>query len=154
MLPAHNKTVTSPGAFRYGKNGRIKRTHLPAAAGGGRLLLAKRAKEPGKGKWSLPGGAIEPGETVYDAARREALEECSVNIQIERVLDAADIIVKDERGRIVYHYVIIDLLARYAGGELKAGSDAADCGWFTPAEVAGMDITPTLRTMLKKHGMI
>lgn len=120
----------------------------------GRILMVKRAKEPNKGKWSIPGGGIELGETIYEAAKREVREECSIEIEIERVLDSADNIVRDERGCIKYHYVIIDLLARYAGGEMKAQSDAEECGWFTPEELAGLDITPTLRAMLERQGMI
>jgi ADP-ribose pyrophosphatase YjhB (NUDIX family) len=116
--------------------------------------MVKRAKEPNKGKWSIPGGGIELGETVYEAARREVREECSIEIEIERVLDSADTIVRDKRARIKYHYVIIDLLARYTGGEIKAQSDAEECGWFTPEELAGLDITPTLRAMLEGQGII
>ena len=81
-------------------------------------------------------------------------EECSVKIEIMRVLDAADNIVRDTDGRIRYHYAIIDLLANYIGGDLKAQSDAQECGWFTPEEVAGMDITPILRAMLEQQGII
>ncbi len=120
----------------------------------GKILLVRRAKEPNKGKWSIPGGAIELGETIYEAAAREVLEECSIKIEIERILDAAENIVKDGNGRIRYHYVIIDLLAKYVSGELKAQTDAAACGWFTPEEVAAMDITPTLRAMFLRQGII
>ncbi|OGN98609.1 MAG: hypothetical protein A2Y89_03695 [Chloroflexi bacterium RBG_13_51_18] len=120
----------------------------------GKILLVKRANEPNKGMWSIPGGAIELGETIYQAAAREVLEECSIKIEIERLLDTAENVVKDRNGRIRYHYVIIDLLARYAGGKLKAGSDALECGWFTPEEAAGMDITPTLRAMFLRQGII
>jgi ADP-ribose pyrophosphatase len=120
----------------------------------GRLLLVKRGNEPNKGKWSIPGGGIELGETIKEAAQREVFEECSVKIKIMRVLDAADNIVRDNDGRIRYHYAIIDLLANYIGGDLKAQSDAQDCGWFMPEEVAGMDITPILRTMLEQQGII
>ncbi len=120
----------------------------------GRLLLVKRAKEPNKGKWSIPGGGIELGETIFEAAKREVLEECSVKIEIERILDAVDNIVKDSDGRIRYHYVIIDLLGRYVSGELKAQSDAQECAWFTPEEVVSMDITPLLRAMLERQGII
>jgi 8-oxo-dGTP diphosphatase len=120
----------------------------------GKLLLVKRANEPNKGKWSIPGGGIELGETIKEAAQREVFEECSVKIKIMRVLDAADNIVRDADGRIRYHYAIIDLLANYNGGDLKAQSDAQDCGWFTPEEVVGMDITPILRTMLEQQGII
>jgi 8-oxo-dGTP diphosphatase len=120
----------------------------------GKILLVKRGQEPGKGMWSIPGGAIELGETIYEAAAREVLEECSVKIKIERVLDAVENIVKDGRGRIRFHYVIIDLQAEYVGGRLEAGTDAAECGWFTPEEAAGMDLTPTLRAMFVRQGII
>ena len=121
---------------------------------GDRMLMVKRVKEPNKGKWSIPGGAIELGETIYEAARREVREECSIEIEIERVLDSADNIVRDEKGRIRYHYTIIDLFAKYIGGEIKAQSDAEECGWFEPGEIVGMDITPTLRVMLERQGII
>jgi len=119
-----------------------------------RMLLVKRGKEPNKGMWSIPGGGIELGETVYEAARREVREECSISIEIERVLDAADNIVRDEKSRIKYHYTIIDVLARYAGGAAKAQSDAEECGWFRPEELAAVDMTPTLRAMLERQRII
>lgn len=119
-----------------------------------RILLIKRAKEPNKGMWSIPGGAVELGETINQAAAREVLEECSIKIKIERVLDAAENMVKDEKGRIRYHYVIIDLIAKHVSGEIKAGTDAAACGWFTPEEITGMNITPILRAMFQRQGII
>lgn len=118
-----------------------------------RLLLVKRAKEPSKGRWSLPGGAIELGESVYEAGRREVLEECSIDIEIERVLDIADSIIKDDDGRIAYHFVIIYLTAHHKSGEIKAHSDAADIGWFTPAEIPGLDMHHQLRAVLVKAGL-
>ena len=75
------------------------------------MLLVKRSKEPSKGKWSLPGGRIELGETIYEAAKREVLEECSVEIEIERLLDVGDSIIRDEEGRVQYHFALIYLLA-------------------------------------------
>ncbi|MFA5309887.1 MAG: NUDIX hydrolase [Dehalococcoidales bacterium] len=121
---------------------------------GERILLIKRGKEPSKGQWSIPGGVIELGESVSQAVKREVMEECSIHIEIERVLDAVDNIVKDPDGKIRYHYVIIDLLTRYASGELQAGDDAAECGWFMPGEAAGLDLTPSLRAMLERRGII
>jgi len=120
----------------------------------GKILLVKRSNEPNKGKWSIPGGGIELGETIYEAARREVLEECSIEIEIEKVLDTADNIIRDEDGRIRYHYAIIDLLARYVGGEIKAQSDAEECGWFTLEKLAGLDMSLTLRAMLERQGII
>jgi len=116
----------------------------------GRMLLTKRSKEPSKGKWSLPGGRIELGETVYEAVKREVFEECSVEIEIERIIDVADSIISDEEGRIRYHFVLIYLLARYKAGDIKAQSDAEDVGWFTPAEIAELDMHPRLRAVLMR----
>ena len=118
------------------------------------MLAIKRAQEPSQGKWSIPGGRIELGETAYAAARREVREECSIEVEIERVLDAVDNIIRDEDGHIKYHFVIIDLLARYRSGELKAQSDAAACRWVTPRELVELVITPRLREMLTRQGFL
>jgi 8-oxo-dGTP diphosphatase len=119
-----------------------------------KILTVKRGQEPSKGKWSIPGGRIELGETAYEAARREVMEECSVEVEIERVLDSVDNIIRDEDGRIRYHFIIIDLLARYVSGEIRAASDAEECRWVTPRELVKLDITPMLRDMLKRTGLI
>jgi len=119
-----------------------------------KILTIKRGQEPSKGKWSIPGGRIELGETAYEAARREVREECSIEVEIERVLDAANNIIRDETGRIKYHFVIIDMLARYVSGEIKAQSDAEECKWVTPREMAGLDLTPMLREMLTRQKLI
>jgi 8-oxo-dGTP diphosphatase len=116
----------------------------------GRILLAKRSKEPSKGKWSIPGGRLELGESIYEAAKREVMEECCVKIEIERILDVTDFIMRDDDGCVKYHFVLIYLLAKYAGGELKAQSDAEECRWFTNEELAELDIHPQLRTVLKR----
>jgi 8-oxo-dGTP diphosphatase len=120
----------------------------------GQILMVKRAREPNKGKWSVPGGLIELGETVYEAAAREVFEECSVKIEIIRVLDTVDNIVRDENGRVQYHYTIIDLLGRYISGEAVAQSDAAECRWVALKEIARLDITPLLRDVLQRQAII
>jgi len=151
--------MSNPDLTGSRNDGRINpRYPLPGTGvvvfNGERLLLVKRGHEPHKGQWSVPGGVIEVGETIEQAARRETLEECSITIDTKGLLDTADIIVKDDDGRIMYHYVIIDLAAKYTGGILKARSDAADAGWFTPEEAADINLTETLRTLLEKHGII
>jgi len=113
------------------------------------IVLVKRAKEPSKGKWSLPGGRIELGETVYEAAKREVLEECSIEIDIERLFDIGDSIIPDAEGHTSYHIVLIYLLARYNAGDIKAGSDEADIGWFTIAEATQLDMHPQLLSILE-----
>ena len=119
----------------------------------GHMLLIKRSKEPSKGKWGTPGGRIELGETVYEAAKREVLEECSVEIEIERLLDIGDSIIRDEEGRISYHFVLIYLLARYKGGDVKAQSDAEDARWVKIDELAELDTHPRLRVLLMRAGL-
>ena len=116
----------------------------------GQMLLIKRAKEPSKGKWSLPGGRIELGETIHEAAKREMLEECAIEIDIERVLDVAESIIKDEEDRIQYHFALIYLLAHYSGGVAKAQSDAEDVRWVTTEELADLDMHPHLRTIIER----
>ncbi len=120
----------------------------------GKILTIKRGQEPSKGKWSIPGGRIELGETAQEAGIREVREECSIEVEIERVLDAANNIIRDEDGRIKYHYVIIDLLARYVSGEIRAQSDAEECKWVTPQELVELDLTPMLREMLTRQKLI
>jgi len=115
-----------------------------------RILLAKRAKEPSKGKWAVPGGRVELGETVYNAGKREVLEECSVEIEIERIFDITDSIIPDTEGRISYHFVVIYLFARYKSGNIQAQSDAEDVGWFTLDEAAELDLAPKMQLLLKQ----
>jgi mutator protein MutT len=114
----------------------------------GHMLLIKRATEPSKGKWSLPGGRIELGETIHQAIKREVLEECSIEINIERIFDVGDIIIRDDEDHISYHFVLIYFLARYKGGEVKAQSDAEDARWFTTEELDEADMHPQLRALL------
>jgi 8-oxo-dGTP diphosphatase len=120
----------------------------------GRLLMVKRGNEPNQGKWSIPGGAIELGETLQEAAVREVLEECSVRIEIERILDAAQNIIRDEKGRVKFHFVLVDFIGRYVSGETKARSDAEECRWVPLEEIENMDITAALGEMLKWHKII
>jgi 8-oxo-dGTP diphosphatase len=120
----------------------------------GRLLMVRRAKEPYKGMWSIPGGGVELGETLFEAAARETMEECSIEIKVERVIDTVDEIFRDERGRVKYHFIDIDVLGKYISGEAKAQSDAGDCRWVPVKEVEKLGVPPNLREMLKQHGII
>ena len=120
----------------------------------GRVLMAKRGKEPSKGKWSIPGGKLELGETIYEAARREVREECSVEIDVGDVVDAYDIIIRDTDGTVKYHFVDVYFMAKYTSGEARAQSDVDECRWFTPEEMAGLDMPPDLKKLMIKHGII
>jgi 8-oxo-dGTP diphosphatase len=117
----------------------------------GRMLLIKRSKEPSKGMWSIPGGRLELGETIAEAVKREVLEECGVQIDIVRVLEVMDNILRDDDGKVSYHFVLIDLLANYLSGEPKAQSDAEECRWVTPAELTKLDMNPRLRAVIMRE---
>ncbi len=119
----------------------------------GRLVLVRRGVEPGKGKWSIPGGGVELGETVGDAAVREAKEECGLDIELfeDRPMDALDKIVPGEKGRLKYHYVLLQFLARPKGGTLKPTSDATEARWVPLEEVERYNLTDSFRAFFKKH---
>ena len=108
----------------------------------GRVALVRRSKEPLKGKWSIPGGALEIGETLRECAAREAREETGLEVEVEEILEVFDSIHPDRDGRAQYHYVLIDFLCRPVGGELCAGGDAVDARWVAAGELAALDLSP------------
>lgn len=115
---------------------------------GDRVLLVRRGQAPALGKWSLPGGLVDVGETTEDAVRREVLEECGLAIRVVDVAGVIDRITRDPDGRVRYHYVLVDYLA-YADSEaIVAGTDAADARWVPVAEVERLDTTPGLGSMI------
>src|SRR5215510_3079045 len=94
-----------------------------------RVLLAKRARPPLLGQWSLPGGVVELGETLRAATEREAHEETGLMVKAGEAIEILDRIVPGEKGAPKYHFVLIDFLCKVQGGELRAGGDAADVTW-------------------------
>ena len=90
---------------------------------GDEILLVQRRYEPDTELWTIPGGLVELGEGVRDAARRETREETSLDVEIKRLLDVVDRVIHDEEGRIRYHYILVDFLAYPIGGELKISPD-------------------------------
>jgi 8-oxo-dGTP diphosphatase len=120
---------------------------------GGRLVLVRRGAEPALGKWSFPGGAVELGEAVRDAAVREAREECGLDIELvqDRPMDAYDIRKIDERGRLRYHYVLLEFLARPKEGALNPTSDVTDARWVSLDEAENYDLVESVRSFIRKH---
>ncbi len=98
---------------------------------GERVLLVRRGQEPLKGEWSLPGGAVELGETLEAAVCREVLEETGLEVEPVRVVEVLDRISRDAEGRVEYHYVLVDYACRVRGGVLGSGSDASDARWVS-----------------------
>ncbi len=103
----------------------------------GRVLLVQRGHEPSKGKWSLPGGMLELGESLTQAVAREVKEETGLNVEAIELVELIDRIHKESgpSGESVrYHYVIADYLCRVLGGTLRAASDADAARWAERAE--------------------
>jgi 8-oxo-dGTP diphosphatase len=107
---------------------------------GDRVVLVKRGHPPLAGEWSIPGGVLEVGETVRQAAVREALEETGLTVEPGALLGVFDRVLRDEAGRTQYHYVLIDFLCRRVAGEPQAAGDAAEARWFTREETAKLSL--------------
>lgn len=120
---------------------------------GDRYLLVRRAAEPDAGLWTIPGGLVEVGERVKEAAVREAREETGLEVEIIDLLGVVDKIVRDEEGRIRFHFVILDYLAGVKGGKLRASSDALEARWVRRDEMARYRLSPTLVELLRRIGL-
>ena len=116
----------------------------------GQVLLIRRGKAPSYGIWSIPGGAVHLGESLRVAARREIREECSIEIDLTDVLEAVDRITRDAEGRVQYHYVVIDYLARWASGDLTACSDCLEARWVPPSDLSLFQMTSGTADVIRK----
>jgi ADP-ribose pyrophosphatase YjhB (NUDIX family) len=105
-----------------------------------RVVLVKRSHPPLAGEWSIPGGVLEVGETLREAAVREALEETGLAVAPGELLGVFDRVLRDENGRTHYHYVLIDFLCRRIAGELHAAGDADQARWFTREEASNLSL--------------
>jgi mutator protein MutT len=97
----------------------------------GRVVLVKRAHEPLKGEWSLPGGSVEVGETLADAVAREVLEETGLRVRVGSLIEVLDRVHRSSDGRVEYHFVLLDYRCTVLSGVLSHGSDASDACWVS-----------------------
>ncbi len=109
---------------------------------GGKLLLARRAKPPFL--WSLPGGAVEWGETLSQAAIRELREETGVEAEAVGYAGHAEVMLKNEKGNVFEHFVIVAFAARWRAGEARIGPEASAVEWIDPARLRDYEITEGL----------
>jgi 8-oxo-dGTP diphosphatase len=116
----------------------------------GRVVLVKRGHPPLEGKWSIPGGVLEVGETLRKAVAREALEETGLAVEPGELLGVFERVLPDEQGRMKYHYVLIDFLCRRVAGELAAGDDASEVRWLRREELASLELARETEEVILK----
>ena len=113
------------------------------------VLLVRRANPPSQDVWAIPGGNVQLGESLQQAAEREILEETGVRIQAGAPVFTFDYIDRDGAGRVKFHYVIVDMVAEYLSGEPQAGDDAADARWVSPRAIKTLKVSAMTRKLLK-----
>ena len=117
----------------------------------GTIALIKRGNEPSKGKWTIPGGLVELGETLEQSVIRETKEETGLDVENPRLIDVVSNVDLDERGKVKYHYVIIDYLVHVKNGTAKASSDAEELRWVPFEEVEDYDLTRSFRLFFRNN---
>jgi 8-oxo-dGTP diphosphatase len=120
----------------------------------GRVLLVRRGAPPKPGLWAIPGGGLELGETLRAGAEREILEETGIRIRAGEMIFAGDLMERDEDGRVRFHYVVIDFMGEYLGGEVNGSDDALEARWVAPGEMGRLSATGTTVQLLRKIGFI
>ena len=147
MTPILRKMIDEKRKALEGGNGASREyltTPLPgvlaAVVRDDRLLLIERGKEPDKGKWGLPGGLVEEGETIIEAAQRELMEETGIEGENGRVIDR--FVMRSEDGKFNYSLTVVRL--DWVEGEAVAASDAAAAGWFSLHQIADLPKSPDL----------
>lgn len=117
---------------------------------GDQVLIVQRGKAPSKGIWTIPGGGVELGERMADAAAREVREECDIEIKVGEVVGILDNIVYDERGRIQYHYAIVDFAAQYVSGDLHLNDELMDAAWVTIDQLEAYQVPERAQQVLRR----
>lgn len=117
---------------------------------GNRVLLVRRGHAPLKGEWSLPGGAVELGETLEAALKREIVEETSLTVHVECLVDVVDRVHYADDGRVEYHYVVVDYLCTASSTPLTAGSDADEVRWVERQELPAYGVSEMALRVIDK----
>lgn len=116
----------------------------------GRMLLVKRRHPPLAGEWSIPGGVLELGESLREAAIREAQEETCLTVEPIDLLGVYDRVLRDDDGCTLYHFVLIDFLCRRVSGEARAADDADEVRWFRPAEIEALALSDDTAQVIRQ----
>ncbi|MCK4952707.1 NUDIX hydrolase [Candidatus Bathyarchaeota archaeon] len=117
----------------------------------GKLLLEQRKANPGRGKWSVPGGVVELGESSKQTVIREVKEETNLIVEEPTLIDVVNYIVLDEKRKVKYHFLIVEYFMKLKGGTLKAADDAAELRWVSFDEVKNYDLIKSFREFFQKN---
>jgi ADP-ribose pyrophosphatase YjhB (NUDIX family) len=117
---------------------------------GTEVLLVKRGNPPAQGKWSIPGGLVELGESLEASVRREVLEEVGLEVRVIDLVTALDRVIFDQEGRIEYHYILLDFLCEVLAGRLNAGTDADECRFVPIKELCRYDMTRGTQEVIQR----
>jgi len=117
---------------------------------GTEVLLVKRGHPPALGKWSIPGGLVELGESLEASVRREVLEEVGLDVKVIDLVAALDRVILDRDGQIEYHYILLDFLCEVLGGRLNSGSDADECRFVEMEELRHLDMTRGTEEVIRR----
>ncbi|MEX2721655.1 MAG: NUDIX hydrolase [Candidatus Wukongarchaeota archaeon] len=115
-----------------------------------KVLLVRRGKEPDRGRWSIPGGVIETGETIENALKREVFEECGVKIRVKQLLDVVEKIFFDSQGKAEFHYILLSYLADYLEGDIHPASDVLEVKWVGKEDIEKLDVIESVLKVLKE----
>jgi ADP-ribose pyrophosphatase YjhB (NUDIX family) len=118
--------------------------------GGDQVLLVRRGSEPALGKWSLPGGLVELGETLESAVCREVLEETGLEVRIADVVAVLDRIIYDDERNVQYHYVLLDFLCHPVRGMVTAGSDVTACSYVSLEDLPLYPLTDGTEAVIRR----
>jgi len=117
---------------------------------GDEVLLIRRGSRPSLGKWSVPGGLVELGESLEEAVRREVLEEVGLQVKVIDLVAALDRVIRDDKGRIEYHYILLDFLCEASDGNPQAATDAAECFFVPLDDLSRYDLTRGTETVIRR----
>ncbi len=117
---------------------------------GDQVLLVKRGTPPSLGLWSIPGGALEVGESLAQGCAREVAEETGIEVEVGPLVEVVERVLRDASGRVEYHYVLLDYLCRAPALPPRAMSDAADARWVALADLEAMGLTADTARVIRK----
>ena len=116
----------------------------------GRVLLVRRGGPPLEGEWSIPGGMLEVGETLFEGVRRELAEETGMDVRVIELIEVFERVSLDAAGKAKYHFVVLDYLCEMVRGDARAGSDVTAVAWAAPSELSKYSLTETAARVIEK----